>query len=104
MAAYRPGQRHALVSGLTELAGFLDAHPDLPLPVVPELRVTSVYRRSDYAASDVAHVAGLLDADPHHTAEVRRWFGPAGGLLYTFSAVLTVPANQACTRTRGYQT
>ena len=99
MTTHRPGQRAALVSGLTELARFLEANPDLPLPVVPELRVTGVYRRADHAASDVAHVAGLLGADPHHPTEVRRWFGQPGGLLYTFSAVLTVPATRACTRT-----
>ena len=103
MAIYRPGQRAALVSGLTELAGFLEAHPDLPLPVAPELRVTSVYQWADHAANDVAHVAGLLATGPHHPTEVRRWFGQAGGLLYTFSAVLTVPANPVCTGTRGYQ-
>lgn len=98
MAVYRPRQRAALVSGLLELAGFLDSHPVLPLPVVPELRVADTYQRADVAANDVAFVAELLGSDPRGAGEVSRWFGEPGGLLYTFSAV-TVPeglAGRAC--------
>lgn len=99
MASYRPGQRVALVAGLREFAGKLECCPDLPIPVVPEVRVTGAYRRADVAANDVAHVASLLGVGEHRGLDVRCWFG---GLLYSFTAVVSVPANTACTRGRGW--
>jgi hypothetical protein len=84
-------QRAALVAGLRELADFIEAHPDLPVPeTFTETRVEPHLHGTDEEdRAEVDRIAAIIGAVPETTRgghyQVSRKFG--GGVTYRAIAI-----------------
>lgn len=61
MSAPTAAQRAQVIAGLRELADLLDAHPELPVPCYPRLRVTANDINTDIAEGDDAAARAFVD-------------------------------------------
>ena len=75
-----PGHRREFITGLRELATFLDASPDVPVPLYGTIIGLHATGSDAEMFAGVDQIAGLLGVTPsrdgHYTAT--RCFGPIG--------------------------
>jgi hypothetical protein len=74
-------ERQALISGLRELAGFLESNPDVPAPVYADLLVFPSSASGDERRREVDVIASLIGSgtrtySAHRHYATSRWFGP----------------------------
>jgi hypothetical protein len=86
-------ERQALISGLRELAGFLEGNPDVPAPAFADLLVFPPGVSDDEKRREIDVIASLIDSGPMTVSSYRHYqtsrrFGPV-----EYRAV-TIPADE----------
>jgi hypothetical protein len=74
-------ERQALISGLRELAGFLESNPDVPAPAYTDLHVFPQSAADDEKRREVDMIASLISSGTetspcHRHYTTSRRFGP----------------------------
>ena len=89
-----PATRQAFITGLRDLADYLDRNPAIPVPKTGETITVHASPADDGGRAQVDHIAALLDADLRdetarggHYWAVRN-FGPIG---YEIAAISSTP-------------
>jgi len=83
MTYANPTERQALISGLRELAGFLEDHPEVPAPTYADVLVFPPHATDTENHSEIDMIASLIgsgtEISPYrrHYATTRQ-FGPVG--------------------------
>ena len=83
MTYANPTERQALISGLRELAGFLEDHPEVPAPAYTDVLVFPPHASDTENRSEIDMIASLIGSGieiscyrRHYTTS--RQFGPVG--------------------------
>jgi len=75
-----PGERAGLITGLLDLAIFLEANPDVPAPLDADVLVFPPDGTNAEKRAEIGAIAACIGGQAHVTAgghyTVSRWFGP----------------------------